>query len=96
MSTELATVLRAYADRDLAEWASLGGLPEGVPLEDVAAVLGADPTALVRWFLGDPPRETFWCPATVKGYDGRVKILVSRGRRREAGGRVAGTVTGCD
>jgi hypothetical protein len=74
MSAELATVLRAYADRDLPEWVSLGGLPEGVPLEAVAANLGADPTVFVRWFLGDPPRETFWCPATVKGYDGRVKI----------------------
>jgi hypothetical protein len=44
-----------------------------MPLGKVAAALGADPETYVRWFLGDPPREAFWCPATIDGYD-RVKI----------------------
>jgi hypothetical protein len=67
--------LRAFLARDLAALASLGGLPPGLPLGDVAAVLGADPGAYGRWFLGDPARETFWCPATgVDAFDDTVKI----------------------
>jgi hypothetical protein len=78
MSPELAQVLSAYTRRDLSLWVSLGGLPEGTSLEQVAAALGADPEIYVRWFLGDPPREAFWCPATVHGYD-RVKIWFREG-----------------
>ena len=38
-------------------------------------MLGADPEAFGRFFLGDPPRETFWCPAVgVEGFDDTVKI----------------------
>lgn len=78
MSPELAQVLSAYTRRDLSEWVALGGLPQGMSLEQVAAALGADPETYVRWFLGDPPREAFWCPATVHGYD-RVKIWFREG-----------------
>ena len=56
--------------QDLGELNALGGLPSDLPLVDVAAVIGADPEAYVRWFLGDPPKETFWCPASaVEGFD---------------------------
>jgi hypothetical protein len=78
VSPELARALSAYTKRDLSEWVSLGALPEGMPLAEVAAALGADPETYVRWFLGDPPREAFWCPATIDGYD-RVKIWFREG-----------------
>lgn len=78
MSPELAQVVSAYTRRDLSEWVSLGGLPEGTSLEEAAAALDTDPEIYVRWFLGDPPREAFWCPATVPGYD-RVKIWFREG-----------------
>ena len=67
--------LQAYLARDLAALASIGGLPDALSLPDVAAAIGADPEAYGRSFLGDPPRETFWCPAVgVKGFDDTVKI----------------------
>jgi hypothetical protein len=74
MNAGLSEVLSAYSRRDFGKLRSLGGLPEGLAPAEVAAALGADPEAYVRWFLGDPPEEAFWCPATVDGYDGAVKI----------------------
>jgi hypothetical protein len=73
VTTALESVLRAYVDRDLEQLALLQGMPESPSFPDVAAALGADPTVFVRWFLGDPPTETFWCPAMVDGFS-RVKI----------------------
>jgi hypothetical protein len=69
----LESVLRAYADRNVPQLVSLGGLPQSPPLSRITAALGADPGVFVRWFLGDPPIETFWCPAMVDGFS-RVKI----------------------
>jgi hypothetical protein len=67
--------LRAFLDRDLAELAAIGALPAGLPLGEVAAALGADPDAFGRWFLGDPAREAFWCPAIdIDGFDDTIKI----------------------
>ncbi len=73
MTDALESVLRAYVDRNLPQLMSLGGLPQSPPLPEVAAALGADTGVFVRWFLGDPPIETFWCPAMADGFD-RVKI----------------------
>jgi len=67
--------LRAFLDRDLAELAAAGALPAGLPLSEVAGALGADPDACGRWFLGEPARETFWCPAMgVEGFDDTIRI----------------------
>lgn len=67
--------LSAFLGRDLAELASAGALPSGLPLGEVATALDADPEAVGRWFLGDPARETFWCPAVkVDGFDDTIKI----------------------
>ncbi len=74
MNTGRNEVLSAYASRDLGKLASLRGLPEALRLAEVATALGADPDVYVRWFLGDPPQEAFWCHASVDGYDGQVKI----------------------
>jgi hypothetical protein len=72
--------LRAFLARDLGAVTAAGGLPEGLSLEQVAATLGADPGRTVRWFLGSPPEEAFWCPAVgVDGFDDTVKIWFRRG-----------------
>lgn len=66
--------VRAFVARDLAALAAHRGLAGGTVLSAVAEELGADPARCGRHFLGRPPRETFWCPATVAGFDGPVKI----------------------
>jgi|SRR6478609_8583375 len=67
--------LRAFLARDVGALAAAGGLPHGLPLDEVASALGADPTAFGRFFLGEPARETFWCPAVgVSGFDDTIKI----------------------
>jgi len=72
--------LRAFAARDLARLATLGGLPPVTAPADAAAALGGDPEQYGRHFLGHPPQETFWSPATVDGFDGPVKIWFRDGR----------------
>ena len=63
MTDPTEAALSAFVARNLDELAALGGLPEGLALDRVAAELGADPDRTARWFLGDPPEEAFWCPA---------------------------------
>ena len=75
MITPSTPALRAFVARDLAELATVGGLPPGLAVDDVAAELGADPAAFGRFFLGDPAQETFWCPVLgVEGFDNTIKI----------------------
>lgn len=66
--------VRAFAARDLARLAALAGLPPSTSPAAVAAALGGDPEQFGRHFLGHPPQEAFWSPATVDGFDGPVKI----------------------
>jgi hypothetical protein len=75
MTDPTKAALRAFLARDLAGLAAVGGLPSGLALNDVAAELGADPSAFGRFFLGDPAQETFWCPVVgVEGFDNTIKI----------------------
>ncbi len=71
-------LLAAVATRDLAALATFGGLPPGLPAARVVEALGGDPEAQVRFFLGDPPHETFWSPAFPAGFD-RVKVWFRAG-----------------
>jgi hypothetical protein len=80
MTATPTQALTAYTGRDLEQLAALGGLPGALPLNQAAAVLGADPDRCRRWFLGDPPQEAFWCAAAVEGYDGQVKIWFRDGQ----------------
>lgn len=72
--------VRDFAARDLTALAGGGGLDAGAPVGEVAGRLGADPAVYGRHFLGRPPQETFWCPATVGGFGGPVKIWFRDGR----------------
>jgi len=66
--------VRAFAARDLAALAASGGLDPDTSLDVVAAEWGADPQRCGRHFLGHPPAEAFWCPASLAGFDGTVRI----------------------
>lgn len=66
--------VRDFAGRDVIALSARRGLAAGATLSEVAEELGADPARYGRHFLGHPPRETFWCPASVDGFDGPVKI----------------------
>ena len=72
--TPASDSMRAFAARDLTTLVEGRGLAAGSALVDVAAELNADPARYGRHFLGHPPKETFWCPASVDGYGGPVKI----------------------
>jgi hypothetical protein len=72
--------VQAFADRDLTALSDGAGLAAQAPLNDVAEQLNADPAQFGRHFLGRPPRESFWCPATVDGFDGPVRIWFRDGR----------------
>lgn len=78
--TEQFDAVRDFAARDLTALARGGGLDAGTPVDEVAGRLGTDTAEYGRHFLGRPPQETFWCPATVAGFDGPVKIWFRAGR----------------
>lgn len=71
-------LLRAFEVRDLVALAAAPGLPEDVPVGAILERWGADRDAYVRHFLGDPPREAFWSPASVAGFD-TVKVWFRAG-----------------